>query len=144
METSKDKRRAIFLVSKCRTKSHGAQSRQPGARIPNFDFPFELLFVAGCTGPTRSQCNWGFAGEHSDGPSGADWGCRSGSLDAKPEKASTAAQVGIGRVKKRILLENAPSRDGPERVQAEEDVAEIRDGEFHFNFAMCRMATRHG
>ncbi len=111
METSKDERRAIFLISERTTEPERSQLCRPGLRIPDLDFPFELLFVAERAGPTRTGCNWDLRGEDRAGLSGADWRGRSGSLDPKPEKASAAAQVGIGRVKKRVPLEDASPRE---------------------------------
>jgi hypothetical protein len=58
----------------------------------------------------------------------------SSGLRAKAEEAATSSNVKVGRVVKRVLLEEAAVRDGSEATQAAEKQRDVGDPKLDFDF----------
>lgn len=136
-EAWKPECRPIFLISEHGIEAEGPKYPRPIPRLGYGSLAFEPFFVSP---GGRAQGRLG----REDRANAAAAAChRRQGLDAQPQEAARTAERGIGRVVKRVPLEDASVGDSAEACEGAEEGGRIGDREFDFDFAIGAAARRH-
>jgi hypothetical protein len=127
----------IFLISEHGMEAEGPKYPRPIPRLGYASLAFEPFFVS--PGGRAKGC---FGREDRAKAPAAACHRRQG-LDAQTQEAARTAEGGIGRVVKRVPLEDAAVGDSAEACEGAEERGRIGDTQFDFGFAIGAAARRH-
>jgi hypothetical protein len=127
--------RAILFISECGPESKGPEESRPAARILQRKFTFEFYFVAR---GSRGR-DWHLGGEERARSASSDEAGRRGRLDTNAKEAAKAVESRVGSVVNGVLLEDAAIAGGAKAAEALEQIREIGDSQFDFDFVMSEV-----
>lgn len=137
LEAREPERGPIFLISEHRIEAEGPKYPRPIPRIAYGSLAFEPFFVSAGGGAQ------GRLGRKDRANASAVAGHRRQGLNAQPQEAARTAERGIGRVVKRVPLEDAAVRHSAEACEGAKEGGRIGNREFDFDFAIGAAARRH-
>jgi hypothetical protein len=119
---------AIFFIKKGRPEAHGAQLAGEAAWVADDQFTLQPLFIARTGRFPSLPRERGFGGQEcSEVPALRGPSVRGGGLEAQAEEAPAAADIRARRIKKGVVLVDAPARLYSELSESAEHRRQVVD-----------------
>lgn len=135
VQTHDPKLGTVLLVPETGPQAQSPERARPVARIPDAPLPFRFLFESRLNGPTGAARQDGCRCLRRKNHTLTSPGWRRG-FDPQTQKPTAGAEIAIGRIVERVLLEDPAARLCSHAAQPAQNRRNIRDAKLDFDLTV--------